>query len=136
MAHELLNPGGLAPPVGFSHVTLAAPGRHVHLAGQTAHGPDGELRGATVAEQFAAAVRNVELALEAGGARPDHVVSLLVFVTDVDEYRASLGPIGESYRGVFGRHYPAMALFGVVRLFDEDAKVELVATAIVPEEGG
>lgn len=134
MSHTFLNPEGLAPPLGFSHVAIAAPGRTVHLAGLTAHQADGALEGGSTADQFDAAVRNVATALETAGARPTDVVSLHIYVTDVDEYLAQLEPIGASYRGVFGRHYPAMALLGVARLFDVDAKVELIATAVIPDE--
>jgi enamine deaminase RidA (YjgF/YER057c/UK114 family) len=133
-AHQFLNPADLAPPVGFSHVAVAAPGRLVFLAGETAHQADGTLAGSTVAEQFAAAAENVASALTAAGATPADVVSLHIFTTDVDAYRAETKAIGAAYRAVFGPHYPPMALFGVARLYDPDALVELVATAVVPEE--
>lgn len=133
MSHRFLNPAGLAPPVGFSHVALPAPGRLVFLAGQTAHLADGSLAGTTVAEQFTAAAANVVAALAAGGARPADVVWLQIFVTDVDAYHDALKTIGAAYRDAFGAHYPPMALFGVSRLFDPAAMVELMAIAVVPE---
>ena len=132
--HRLLNPEGMPPPIGFSHVAIPARGQPVFVAGQTAHQPDGTVAGETIAEQFAAAAENVATALEAAGAAPEHVVNLTIFVTDVDGYLEQLRPIGEAYRSVFGRHYPAMALLGVARLFEEAAQVELVATAVIPEE--
>jgi enamine deaminase RidA (YjgF/YER057c/UK114 family) len=132
-AHRFLNPDGMSPPVGFSHVAVAAPGRLVFLAGQTAHQADGSLAGSTLTEQFAAAAANVAAALAAGGATPADVVSLQIFTTDVDGYRAESKSIGAAYRQVFGAHYPPMALFGVTRLFDPDARVELVATAVIPD---
>ena len=131
--HRLVNPASLAPPVGFSHAVVAAPGRVVYLGGQTAHGPDGRLEGVTVSEQFDRAAANVVEALAAAGARPEHLVSLQVFVTDAAAYRASLEEVGASYRRCFGRHYPAMALFEVAALFDPEARVELVAQAVVPD---
>jgi enamine deaminase RidA (YjgF/YER057c/UK114 family) len=132
-AHQFLNPAGLGPPVGFSHVAVAAPGRLVFLAGETAHQADGSLSGSTVAQQFAAAADNVGVALDASGATPADVVSMIIYTTDVDGYRASLKEIGAAYRAVFGPHYPPMALFGVTRLFDPDALVELVVTAVIPD---
>jgi enamine deaminase RidA (YjgF/YER057c/UK114 family) len=135
-AHSFLNPEGMAPPVGFSHVAVAAPGRLVFLAGQTAHQADGSLAGSTLTEQFAAAAANVAAALAAAGATPADVVSLQIFTTDVDGYRAESKSIGAAYRAVFGPHYPPMALFGVTRLFDPAALVELVATAVVPDDAG
>lgn len=132
-AHQFLNPGDLAPPVGFSHVAVAAPGRLVFLAGQTAHQADGSLAGSTVAQQFAAAAENVAVALAAAGATPADVVSLQIFTPDVDAYRAEAKAIGAAYRAVFGPHYPPMALFGVTRLYEADALVELVVTAVIPD---
>ena len=133
-AHQFLNPEGLAPPVGFSHVAVAAPGRLVFLAGETAHQADGSLAGSTMAEQFAAAAENVAIALAAAGATPADVVSLQIFTADVDAYRSETKAIGAAYRSVFGPHYPPMALFGVTRLYDPDALVELVVTAVIPDE--
>ena len=135
-AHQFLNPDGMAPPVGFSHVALPAPGRLVFLAGQTAHQADGSLCGSTLTEQFAAAAANVAAALAAAGATPADVVSLQIFTTDVDGYRAESKSIGAASRQVFGPHYPPMALLGVSRLFDAAALVELVATAVIPDDGG
>jgi enamine deaminase RidA (YjgF/YER057c/UK114 family) len=133
VSHQFLNPDGLGPPVGFSHVALPAPGRLVLLAGQTAHRADGTLAGDTMTEQFEAAAANVVAALAAGGARPQDLVWLQIFVVDVDAYRDALGPIGAAWRARFGAHYPPMALFGVSRLFDPDALVELMAIAVIPE---
>jgi enamine deaminase RidA (YjgF/YER057c/UK114 family) len=132
--HQFLNPPELAPPVGFSHVAVAARGRLVFLAGETAHQADGTLAGSTLAEQFAAAAANVATALAAAGATPADVVSIQIFTTDVDGYRAGTKAIGAAYRDVFGPHYPPMALFGVTRLYDPAALVELVVTAVIPDE--
>nr|WP_211301168.1 RidA family protein [Murinocardiopsis flavida] len=124
---------GLAPPVGFAHAVVCAPGRTVLLGGQTAQRPDGSIGGATVAEQFAIAVANVRTALEAAGGAPGDLAALTVYTTDVPAYRAALREIGVAYRGCMGRHYPAMALLGVSALFDEEALVELVGVAVLPE---
>ena len=132
-AHSFLNPEGMAPAIGFSHVAVAAPGRLVFVAGQTAHQADGTLAGDTLADQFAAAAQNVATALEAAGATPADVVQLHIFTPDVEGYRAASKAIGAAYKAVFGPHYPPMALFGVTRLFDAAALVELVATAVVPD---
>ena len=130
--HEILNPDALAPPRGFSHALIASPGRMIFLGGQTAHDAHGALRGASVVEQFDGAAANVVTALQAAGAGPEHLVSMQIFVTDADEYRSELAGLGRVYRGRFGKHYPATALFEVKGLFDPDAKVELVCTAVVP----
>jgi enamine deaminase RidA (YjgF/YER057c/UK114 family) len=132
MTNEIVTAPELAPPVGYAHAVVSAPGgRVVHLGGQTALGPDGAIRGATLVEQFDVAARNVIIALGAAGGEPEHIVQMLVFVTDVAEYKASLRELGEVWKRHFGRRYPAMGLFGVTALFDERARVELVATAVI-----
>lgn len=128
--HEIRNPETLAKPRGFSHAVIAQPGRTVYLAGQTAQRPDGSLVAGTIAEQFDVAAANVVKALTGAGARPRDLVSMQIFVTDINEYRQSSKAIGEAYRRHFGNHYPAMALVEVRRLFDPQAKVELMCVAV------
>ena len=128
---KLINPDGLPRAVGFSHVAVPEAGKPVFLAGQTGHHADGSLDDGLVA-QFAAACRNVEKGLAAAGAKPVDVVSLQILVTDVASYRASLSELGEAYRSVFGRHFPAMTLVGVKELFDPKAVVEVVAIGYMP----
>ena len=128
--HEIRNPETLAPAQGFSHAVIAQAGRTVYLAGQTAQQHDGSIVGATMAEQFDVAAGNVVKALDAAGAHPQDLVSMQIFVTDLTEYRRSSKEIGDAYRRHFGRHYPAMALLEVSRLFDPKAKVELMAIAV------
>lgn len=133
--HDVFNPRTLQRPLGFSHAVLAKPGRTVHIGGQTGHRADGTMSGDGVVEQFDQAAANVAEALKAAGARPEHLVQLVIYVTDVGEYRSSLRGIGEAYRRHLGRHFPAMALIGVSELFDPDAKVELAGVAVVPQPG-
>jgi enamine deaminase RidA (YjgF/YER057c/UK114 family) len=133
MSNEIVTAPELAAPTGYAHAVVGAPGgRTVHLGGQTALGPDGAIRGTTLVEQFDVAAGNVVAALRAAGGEPEHLVQLLVFVTDVAEYKASLRELGAVWRRRFGRRYPAMGLFGVTALFDEAARVELVGTAVIP----
>jgi enamine deaminase RidA (YjgF/YER057c/UK114 family) len=130
--HHLVTVAGLAPPVGYAHAVVAAPGRAVYLGGQTAQTGDGTIHGDTVADQFELAAHNLVTALEAAGGRPDHLVSVQIFVTDMAAYRNSLRPLGIAWRRHLGRHYPAMAVIGVHELFDPAAKVELVGVAVIP----
>jgi enamine deaminase RidA (YjgF/YER057c/UK114 family) len=132
MTNEIVTAPELAPPVGYAHAVVGAPGgRTVHLGGQTALGADGAIHGATLAEQFDVAAGNVLAALRAAGGAPEDLVQMLVFVTDVAEYKASLPALGEVWKRHFGRRYPALALLGVSALFDDAARVELVATAVI-----
>jgi enamine deaminase RidA (YjgF/YER057c/UK114 family) len=129
--HEIVTAPGLAPPSGYAHAVVAAPGRTVHLGGQTAQAPDGTIQGVTIVEQFDLAARNLIEALRAAGGEPDDLVSLQVFVTNLAAYRLSMGALGAVWRQHFGRRYPAMAVIGVTELFDPRALVELVGVAVV-----
>lgn len=130
--NEIVDVPGLAEPVGFAHAVVAGPGRTVYLGGQTAQGPSGAIVGSTVVEQFDVAAGNVAAALRAAGSSPSDLVSLVIYTTVVPEYKASLAELGPVWRKHFGRHYPAVALLGVAALFDDEAKVELVGTAVIP----
>jgi enamine deaminase RidA (YjgF/YER057c/UK114 family) len=130
--HHLVTVAGLAPPVGYAHAVVAAPGRVVYLGGQTAQTSAGTIKGDTIADQFELAARNLVTALDAAGGRPDHLVSMQIFVTDLAAYRNALGPLGVAWRRHLGRHYPAMAVIGVHELFDPAAMVELVGVAVIP----
>lgn len=131
--HEHLDPEGLLAPVGFAHAVVAAPGRTVYLAGQTGHGAEGALPDGLV-PQYAQAARNIVTALEAAGGGPHHLVSLVVYTTDIATYRGSLRELGSVHREILGRHYPAMALFEVTGLFDPRSVVEIVGTAVIPDD--
>jgi enamine deaminase RidA (YjgF/YER057c/UK114 family) len=124
--HRIVNPPELPEPSGYSHAVVAAPGRTLYLGGQTGAGE-------TLAEQLDGAAGTLVAALRAAGGEPDDLVSLVVFTTDMDEYRASLRELGDVWRRHFGKHYPAMALIGASALFEPDARVELMGVAVVPE---
>ena len=83
-----------------------------------------------VVAQFGRAIRNVAVALDAAGCAPEDTVKLTYYVTDIGIYKANLRAIGEAYREVFGRHYPATTLVEVRSLFDSDALVEIEAIAV------
>ena len=129
-SHQFLNPEGLAPPRGFSHGAIPAEGRTLYIAGQTGHHEDMTLDDGLV-EQFARACQSVARVIAAAGGEPDDLVSMTIYTTDVAGYKENLGPIGEAYREVFGKHFPSMALIGVAELFDPEARVELVCTAVI-----
>jgi enamine deaminase RidA (YjgF/YER057c/UK114 family) len=124
--HRIVNPPELPAPSGYAHAVVAAPGRTVYLGGQTGAGE-------TLAEQLDSAAGTLVAALRAAGGEPDDLVSLVVFTTDMDEYRASLRELGDVWRRHFGKRYPAMALIGASALFEPDARVELLGVAVVPE---
>lgn len=131
--HTLVNPPELGPTPGFSHAVVPVPGRTVYLAGQIASGSEGTLVAESLPDQFEVALGNIITALRASGGSPEHLVHLTIYTTDVAGYRASTREIGRGYRTHLGRHYPAVALAGVVELFEPGALVELVGVAVVPD---
>lgn len=132
--HRIVASPELAPPVGYAHAVVAAPGRLVHLGGQTSLGADGLIHGHTVVEQFDLAAANVVKALAAAGGGPQDIVSMQIFACDPADYRAHLKELAGVWRTHFGSHYPAAGLFGVTRLYDDEALVELMAVAVIPED--
>lgn len=134
---DVLAPEELGPARGFSHGLLApAEGRTLFVAGQTAADPDGPAPPDDFAAQFEAALRRVLRVVAEAGGRPEHVGRMTVFVTDLEAYRAARGQLGDRWRALMGRHYPAMSLVAVAGLVDEGAMVEIEATAVVPDGGG
>jgi enamine deaminase RidA (YjgF/YER057c/UK114 family) len=118
----IINPPELPEPVGYAHAVVA--GGAVYLGGQIGEG-------ATLVEQFDSAAAKVVTALRAAGGEPEHLVSLVVYTTEMDEYRASRSELASVWQRRFGRRYPAMALVGVSELVEPDAKVELMGVAVV-----
>ena len=135
MGVERINPGGLAPASGFSHAVTASGGRLIFLAGQTAQGADGRIEGGSVMHQFERALGNLLLALRAAGGAPGDLVSLTLYLVDLEDYRAHAREAGEVWRRLAGRDYPAMAAIGVAQLWDPEALVEMQGVAVVGTEG-
>jgi enamine deaminase RidA (YjgF/YER057c/UK114 family) len=130
---DLRNPEQLAPATGFSHVAICD--GWVWLGGQIASDAAGSvLFPGRMEAQFGQAIQNVATALAAAGCRPQDVVKLTYYVTDVDAYRAALTGIGRAYREIFGHHYPASSLFGVARLFEPGAMIEIECVARQPNQ--
>lgn len=127
--NRLVNPAVLGPHRGFSHAVESEGSRTLWVSGQTGNLADGSLPDDLVG-QFGQALANVKACLDEAGFPVESVVSLVIYTTDVAEYRTRLALLGEAYREVFGRHYPAVALLGVSELFDPAAKVEVMATAV------
>ncbi len=132
--HKKLNPEGLAPGVGFSHVVVTEPGKTLYLGGQTAQILDGSIGPDDLVEQFDLSLKNLVTALKAAGGGPEHLASLQVFVTNAEEYTARLKELGKIWKKHFGKHYPAMALFEINRLYDKRAKIELMPIAVIPSK--
>ncbi len=134
MIHEVLQPPGWARPSGYAN-GIAASGRLVFVAGQIGWDEQCRVVSDRLADQVGQALANVVAVLAAAGARPEHLVRLTWYVTSRDEYLAETRAIGEAYRAVLGKNFPAMAVVQVVALVNSRAKVEIEATAVVPAGG-
>ncbi|MFF1722829.1 RidA family protein [Streptomyces sviceus] len=132
MSAERINPPELSPPTGFSHAVVATGSRVVFLAGQTALDADGKVVGETLPEQFERALTNLLTALRAAGGTPADLARVTVYATDIAAYRAHVRELGRIWRELAGRDYPAMAVVEVVRLWDDQAAVELDGFAVLP----
>ena len=126
-----LQPAGWPAPRGYSNGMMGR-GRVVLVGGQVGWDSEGRFPDGLVA-QTRQALRNILAVLREAGGGPEHIGRLTWYVVDMDEYRASLAELGPAYREVMGRHFPAMALVQVVSLVERAARVEIEATAIIPD---
>jgi len=130
---KMLLPAGWARPKGYAN-GIAARGTIVVIGGQIGWNPASEaFESDDFVDQTRQALANIVAVLGEAGGRPEHVVRMTWFVTDKHEYRARLGDVGRAYRDVMGRNFPAMSLVQVTALLEDRAKVEIEATAIIPD---
>jgi enamine deaminase RidA (YjgF/YER057c/UK114 family) len=126
----ILQPPGWPRPKGFS-CGVSGEGTVIFVSGQIGWDEKGRFPASDIAGQVRQALRNVVAILAEAGARPEHVARLTWYVTDKHEYLAAQREIGEAYRAVMGRHYPAMSVVAVAALLEDEAKVEIEATALL-----
>jgi enamine deaminase RidA (YjgF/YER057c/UK114 family) len=133
MKNEALLPEGWPRPKGYAN-GVAAAGRQLFVAGQVGWTPQMVFESDDFAAQTRQALANIVAVLRAGGAKPEHIVRMTWYVTSKREYLASYKSIGKVYRELIGRHYPAMTAVEVAALVEDEAKVEIEATAVIPDE--
>jgi enamine deaminase RidA (YjgF/YER057c/UK114 family) len=132
---QILQPPDWLPPRGYSNGVLAelrAGSRLVFVGGQIGWNGDQQFESDDFADQTRQALANVVAVLAQGGGRPEHITRLTWYVTDRDEYVAAYRAIGNHYREIIGRHFPAMTAVQVAALVEPRAKVEIEATAVIP----
>ncbi len=130
---DVIQPDGWLAPRGYAN-GISARGRVISVAGQIGWNPTtGVIESSDFARQTAQALRNVVTILARADARPEHLVRLTWFVTDRQAYVDARVQIGDAYREIIGRHFPAMSVIIVCGLVEADALVEIEATAVVPE---
>jgi enamine deaminase RidA (YjgF/YER057c/UK114 family) len=133
MLKTLINPHTLPRPKGYSHALRMWPcGRMLFLSGQVGWTAEGRFVSRDILGQFSQALANLKSAAEAGGGRMDDIVQMRIYTTDVPEYKRQAKQLGAVWREFFGGYYPAMTLVGVSRLWEDEAKVEIEAVAVLP----
>lgn len=133
MPFTLINPESLGAPSGYSHGLLAdATGKLLFISGQIAWNEKQKIVSADFVEQFDRSLANLLAVVRTAGGQPEHLVRLIIYVTNKTEYRAQAREVGERYRKHMGKHFPAMVLVEVAGLLDDEAKVEIEGMALIP----
>jgi enamine deaminase RidA (YjgF/YER057c/UK114 family) len=130
--HTTLQPEGWAKPVGYANGVMAR-GRQIYVGGQIGWNAQSQFETDDFAAQTRQALQNIVDVLRAGGAGPEHITTMTWYFTDKQEYLSSLKAIGQAYREIIGRNYPAMAALQVTALMEDRAKVEIQAIAVIPD---
>ncbi|GGG00994.1 enamine deaminase RidA [Rhizobium wenxiniae] len=130
--HTILQPEGWAKPIGYAN-GVSATGRQIFVGGQIGWNAQCQFETDDFVGQVKQTLENIVAVLAAGGARPEHITTMTWYFTDKAEYLGNLKGIGQAYREVIGKHFPAMAAMQVVALIEDRAKIEIQATAVVPE---
>jgi len=128
---QMLNPAGWMRPKGYSN-GIAAAGRMIFVAGQVGWDSQETFRTDDLVGQVRQSLTNIVAILAEAGARPEHIVRMNWYLADKDEYNARLAEIGEVYRELIGRHFPAMTALQVAGFVEHGAKIEIEVTAMLP----
>ena len=129
--HQILHPANWKKASGYANGILAE-GKTVWIGGQI--GWDGQqvFEEKELPGQIRQALQNIIDILSEAEGRPEHIVRLTWYVTDKSDYLATLKGVGEAYRAVMGNHCAAMTMVQVADLIEDEAKVEIEATAVIP----
>jgi enamine deaminase RidA (YjgF/YER057c/UK114 family) len=130
-SHQVLHPRHWKPAKGYAN-GIVAEGRTVFVAGQIGWNADQKFESLDFVAQTRQALENIVAVVREAGGTAEHITRLTWFILDKREYIARLPEIGAAYRSVMGRHFPAMTLVQVVALLEDDAKVEIEASAVLP----
>ena len=131
---KILQPAGWTGPVGYANgVSAPLKGELVCIAGQVGWDAGQAFRSTELAPQFEQALKNVLAVLAEAGGRPEHVCRMTAYCCDKPAYLAARPELGRIWKNLMGRHYPAMSMIFVSDLLDSPGKIELEATALIPE---
>lgn len=129
---DILQPPNWPKPKGYSN-GIAAKGTMVFVAGMVGWNEKEEFETNDFAEQAHQALKNIVAVLNEAGARPEHITRMTWYFIDKDEYNASLRNLGQAYQSVLGKVFPAMTGIQVASLVENEAKVEIEVTAVIPD---
>jgi enamine deaminase RidA (YjgF/YER057c/UK114 family) len=129
---QILQPPGWAKPKGFSN-GIAATGKQVFIAGQIGWTGESKWEAKDFAGQFRQTLKNTLAVLAQAGGGPEHIVRMTWYILDKKEYLGAIKEVGAAYRELIGRHYPAMAVVQVSGLIEDEAKLEIETTAVIPD---
>ena len=130
---KILQPPGWAKPRGFSN-GIAATGKMVFIAGQIGWTGQGQWEAKDFPGQFRQTIQNTLAVLAEAGGRPEHIVRMTWYILDKKEYLGAIKEVGAAYRELIGKHYPTMAVVQVGALVEAEARLEIEATAVLPEK--
>ena len=131
MTTTLINPSALVKPIGYSHGAIGS-GRLLFIAGQVGTDKEGNYVSDDLVAQVDRALGNIVCVLDEAGGKPEDIVKINFLVVDKREYREKAREIGKAFGKHIGRHFPAMTLAEVKGLWDDEAKVEIEAVAMIP----
>ncbi len=132
---SILLPTGWAPPIGYANGITVPAGRLVFIAGQVGWDEQQRFNSEDLIPQFEQALKNVLAVLAQAGGKPDHICRMTAYCVDKAAYLAARAKLGAIWKQLMGKHYPAMSMVFVADLLDYPAKIELEATAVIPEAG-
>ena len=132
MSHRVIQPEGWAPAKGYANGMLSVDG-HLFVGGQIGWTAQQKFEVHDFIGQMKQALMNIRAVVETAGGTPEDIMRLTWYVTDKAEYLAAQADVGRAYREVMGRHFPAMAMVVVAGLIEDEAKLEIEATAVIPK---
>ncbi|KIL98596.1 Bona fide RidA/YjgF/TdcF/RutC subgroup [Paramagnetospirillum magnetotacticum MS-1] len=131
--HTTILPEGWEKPIGYANGILAEKGRMLALAGQVGWNAQQVFESEDLVPQFEQALKNILEILSAAGGKPEHIIRITAFCIDRPRYLSVRKELGAIWRKLMGNHYPAMSMIFVADLLDHPAKIELEATAVIPD---
>jgi len=132
MSNKVIQPEGWAAPKGYAN-GIEARGRQIYVGGQIGWNADCKFESLDLVDQIKLALQNCVDVVRAAGGGPEHIVRMTWYLEDKKEYVARLKEIGAVYRDVIGRNYPAMSAIQIADLVEDEAKVEIEVTAVIPD---